>query len=254
MTRVTANSLTLAELADLLDGTFSGPAGKSITAVAGLAQADSTDLSFYHSKRYKKEFERSRAGAILVPFGTPEENGRPLIWVKEPYTAFAIVAEILRPKNQLDPHLDKHAHIDPSASIDPTAHIEAFAWIGPMVRIGPRTHIESHVRIGSNTTIGADCHLMAGVVGRAGCRLSDGVILNPNSVIGADGFGYAASPKGHRKLPQLGSVTISNNVELGVASCVDRGALNDTIVGEGVKTDNFVQIGRVHFCGVPCSK
>ncbi len=144
--------------------------------------------------------------------------------------------------------------VHPSAVVDATAHIDPTASIGPLcvvgagARIGPRTRLTTHVAIGHDTVIGADCHVLAGARVLHACTLGDRVIIHPNAVIGADGFGYVPTARGLSKVPHVGTVVLEDDVEIGANSCVDRAKFGETRVGMGSKIDNLVQIA--HNCNV----
>jgi UDP-3-O-[3-hydroxymyristoyl] glucosamine N-acyltransferase len=156
------------------------------------------------------------------------------------------------------PGISPHAAVDSSARIDPTAQLGAFASVGPGSVVGAGTVLHDGVRLGAGVTVGAGCLLYQNVVVREGCMLGDRVILQPGVVIGGDGFGYAtdlvgdgAGPR-HFKIPQVGTVVVEDDVEIGANSCVDRAALGVTRIGRGSKIDNLVQIGHNVVVGPLC--
>lgn len=148
--------------------------------------------------------------------------------------------------------------IHASAVVDPSAMIDASAWIGPMcvvganVRIGARTILAASVTVGDGTTVGADCRLMAGARVLHACTIGDRVLIHPNGVIGADGFGYVPTARGLAKMPHVGTVVIESDVEIGANSCVDRAKFGETRVGQGTKIDNLVQVAHNCVIGKHC--
>jgi UDP-3-O-[3-hydroxymyristoyl] glucosamine N-acyltransferase len=211
--------MTAAEIAKLLNAEVEGDGSIEITGLASLETADEGDLAFTDSL----EHATTRASCLLAPLNY-EGSASSLIRVKNPKLAFALVAEKM--------------HARPSGFIHPSATVSEKASIGADVAIA------SGVFIGDDVTIGDGCVLHANVVVERGCTISNNVILHAGVVIGADGFGYVRDAERHLKFPQIGTVVIEDNVEIGANTCVDRGALGETRIGEGTKIDNLVQIAH----------
>ncbi|MCS7021259.1 MAG: UDP-3-O-(3-hydroxymyristoyl)glucosamine N-acyltransferase [Gemmataceae bacterium] len=240
---------TLQQVAEWVNGEVQGDGSISIYGARSLHEAGPGDITFLESDKHWGAWERSRASAAIVP-RTLTGNGRPIIRVSDPLTAFIEVVQRLRatPAGAYQPM------IHPTACIDPTA------VLGPEVSVGP------YVVIGAGTIVGARCTLHAGVVIGRNCRLGDDVVLYPHvvlydqtvigqrviihahAVIGADGFGYRTQQGKHMKVPQLGWVEIEDDVEIGAGSTIDRGTFEATRVGQGTKIDNLVMIG--HNCRI----
>ncbi|HCS12395.1 MAG TPA: UDP-3-O-(3-hydroxymyristoyl)glucosamine N-acyltransferase [Zetaproteobacteria bacterium] len=242
---MTNRALTLGEAARVVSGSLHH-AGEDdvVTGVNTLAEADATQVSFLANRKYAKDFAASKAGVILLAGETLPEAARPLIRVKDPYLAFAL--------------LQRHFHPDVLASGQrhPSAVIDASARLAPDVDVGAQVVIGANVSIAAGSRIGAACVLEDGAqIGEncllhsrstigADCVLGNRVIIQVGAVIGSDGFGYAWSGREHLKIPQVGRVVLEDDVEIGANTCIDRGAIGDTVIRRGVKLDNLIQIGH----------
>lgn len=240
-------SFTLAELAKLTGANLSETADPAmrITDVAPLDAADSHKVSFLDNPKYVDAFSRSQAGACFV--ATKHAGKAPadmaLLLSENPYLAYALAATAFYPAPVSNAKIAPQAVIHESATIGSGCEIGAGAVISENAVIGdncviaPNAVIGSGVTIGNHTRIGAGCAITHALIGSK-------VILHPNVSIGQDGFGFARSPQGAVKVPQLGRVIIEDDVEIGAGSTVDRGAGPDTVIGYGTKIDNLVQIGH----------
>jgi UDP-3-O-[3-hydroxymyristoyl] glucosamine N-acyltransferase len=168
-----------------------------------------------------------------------------ILAVQEPYSAFLDTLPLFYEEPSSKPGISPSAHVDPTACIDPTASIGPLCVIGANVTIGARCVVHANVTLGDSCCIGESTVLHSGVVVGEYSVLGSHCTVHCNSVIGADGFGYIPDKKrGLRKVPQVGSVVIGNDVEIGANSCIDRGAIGTTVIGPGTKIDNLVQIGH----------
>lgn len=251
-----ASSLTLAGLAELVGGKIlRGDHAARFTGLSALDGADPGDVSFLGNEKYYPQFLTTRAGAVLVPAGVgdgPEATA--LVVVENPTLAFSAVVgrfiEISR----------SHSFgIHPKAFVDPTAQLNADkvsvlpgAVIMAGAIIGDGTVVGANCFIGENAVIGCDCKLMAGTTVRERCTLGHRVVLQPGVVIGSDGFGYELSNEKHVKIDQVGIVQIGDDVEIGANTTIDRARFGKTIIGEGTKIDNLVQIGHNCVIGKHC--
>ena len=161
-----------------------------------------------------------------------------------PYATYARIAALLHPESRGTPGAHPTAVIDESAQVADSASIGAHAVIGPRARVGERTQIGPGCTIATDASVGADCILHPRVSVGAGCEVGNRVRMHSGVVIGADGFGFARDGAGWTKVPQLGRVRVGDDVEIGANTTIDRGAIEDTVVGEGVKLDNQIQIGH----------
>ncbi len=241
-----AEGLLASALANHLGGQLEGP-DRTIRAVAGLAQAGPDDCSFLANPRYKRPYLSTRAGLVLVPREAPpaRPGGPSLVRLADPYLGFARAAALLHPRQRLPPEVHPSAVIHPSARVE-TCRIEAFVVISEGVQVGEGCHLEPGVWLGPGVRLGRDCHIGAHAAVLGGAILGDRVWLNPGAVVGAEGFGFAPGPDIPEKIPQLGSVEIGDDVELGANTTVDRGTLpgQATRVARGARLDNLVQIGH----------
>ena len=221
---------------------------KTISAIAGLAEAKPGDLSFRGNPKYKAEVTSSKASVLLLPLNYEGLPGTDQVYylVDNPSVALAKlcskIEQNLWPKPA--PGIHPTAWISPEATVSKLATIGAQCVVEAGVVIGDYTHLHGQVFVGRGSCIGAHCWLMPGVVISADCVLKDRVRLQPGAIIGSDGFGYEFVGGKHEKVPQVGNVTLENEVEIGANSTVDRARFSGTVIGEGTKIDNLVQIGH----------
>ncbi len=243
--------LPLAELAELIGARLVGDGERVISGVAPLAEAGPTDLSFVENPRYLTDLAQTRAAAVLcaAKYMTRVPSGIAVLEAREPYRAFAKAIGVFYPEALKLPGpvhgtgISPAAHVDPAALLEAGVTVEPGAVIGAEARIGAGTVIAAGAVVGSRVTIGRDCHIGAKVVLQH-TLIGNRVIIHPGVSIGQDGFGFAMGPGGHLKVPQIGRVVIQDDVEIGANSTIDRGSIRDTVVGEGTKIDNQVQIGH----------
>ena len=236
------------ELAAWLEAPWEGEGDREIRRVAPLEDAGDEDLSFVSNGRSLKQASVSRAACLLVPNDFVNEASRTIIRTSDPRAAVA------RAIPKLHPHLDPPAGIHPTAVLGPGAVISKGVAIGPLVTLGAGVHIGEGTFIGAGCVIGDHVHmghhcvLHPRVTLYHDITLGHHVILHSGCVIGADGFGFVMAGGEYQKFPQVGRVTIGDQVEIGANSCVDRAALGVTSIGEGSKLDNLVHIA--HNCRI----
>ena len=241
-------SFSLAELAGRFGGTVLGDAAVRIRQVAPLESAGPGELSFLASRKYQKLLSTTRAAAVLLPEDAAAATQLPRIVCKNPYATYARIATLINPEHRpaagihARAVIDAQAKVAPSASVGPCAVVEAGAEIGDGVVIG------AHCFVGERARIGSHSRLHPNVTVYHDCLIGERVILHSGAVIGADGFGMAMDDGRWLKIPQIGRVVIGDDVEVGASTTIDRGALDDTIIEEGVKLDNQIQIG--HNCHI----
>lgn len=239
---------TVAELAAICEGELSGDGEFVITGANALESAKETELSFVASNKAITLARSSRAGCLLVP-GDFGENGRwALIRVANPRVAFVRALASLYPQSRHEAGIHPTASVASSARISETASVGAFVTIGEHTVIGEGSVIGSHCSIGRSVQIGDGTVLRPKVTLYDGVRIGSRVLLHSGCVIGADGFGFALVQDHYEKFPQVGTVEIEDDVEIGANSCVDRAALGVTRVGQGTKLDNMVHIA--HNCQI----
>lgn len=249
-------SYTIQEINEILKGEIVGNTFQSITAPEQLEAANESEISFIGNKKYEKFWPASKACAAVVNEDIAIEPGadRAFIKVKNADLAMSQVLELFAPPTPLF-SIDIHpsAVIDPTATICNGVRIGAGCYIGPKVIIGDNTTIYPNVTILDECTIGKNTVIWSGTVIRERCHIGNDCILHPNATIGADGFGFRPDPqRGLVKIPQIGNVIIGNSVEIGANSCVDRGKFSSTVLGDGCKIDNLVQIGHNSKLGKFC--
>lgn len=241
-------SYTIEEINAVLQGEIVGNASCKITAPEQLEAATDTEISFIGSKKYEKFWNDSKACVAVVNQDISIEPGenRAFIKVKNADLAMSQVLELFAPAPPVF-EVDIHptAVIDKSATIGNGTRIGAGCYIGPNVKLGENITIYPNVTILDECSVGKNTVIWSGAVVRERCHIGAYCILHPNCSIGADGFGFRPCPeKGLVKIPQIGNVIIGNGVEIGANSCVDRGKFSSTVLGDGCKIDNLVQIGH----------
>jgi UDP-3-O-[3-hydroxymyristoyl] glucosamine N-acyltransferase len=229
------------EIADLLSGTLIGDPNIEIGSVADIETAGPEQIAFYQGKG---ALPGTRAGCVIVPTEIDAREVASVIVVKDPKLAFAQAAAVLHPGKKTAPGVHPTAMIAPTAALGNDVFIGAFVSIGENSKIGSGSQAMAGVSVGSDVSIGHNCILHPNVTVESNCILGDGVILHAGVVIGADGFGYVRDRTGYIKFPQIGTVVIENDVEIGANTCIDRGALGETRIGEGTKIDNLVQVAH----------
>jgi UDP-3-O-[3-hydroxymyristoyl] glucosamine N-acyltransferase len=251
---VTPGSLTAQAVADLVGGRLLGDGDLRIGMVRSLDRAGPDALSFAVSSRYAADLRASRAGAVLVPEELAGEVAGPRtrIVVGDPYGALARVLHALFPGSSSTPGIDPTARIGTGAELGDGVSIGAFAVLGRNVRLGARSRLAQHVMLGDGVIVGEDTDIGPGVVCYAGSQVGSRVVLKAGAVIGGDGFGYLWDGKGHARIPHVGGCILQDEVEVGSNTCIDRGSIDDTIVGRGTKLDNLVQVGHNVRIGERC--
>ena len=233
--------MKLGEIADFLRGEFKGDGNIEIFRVAAFETAGTGDIAFVE----KPEGEiSSGASCLIVP--TDFEGGSDLSFIKvaNPKLAFSQIAAVLHPPKSRQSKIHASAVISDNAQIGTDVFIGAFTCIGDNSVIGDGAQLHAGAKVGDSVKIGKNCVLHPNVFVEDGCTLGNNVILHAGAVIGADGFGYVRDADSYVKFPQIGTVVVEDNVEIGANSCVDRGALGETRIGEGTKIDNLVQIAH----------
>ena len=247
---------TIQEINQVLKGEIVGNTNNLITAPEQLEEAKNTEISFIGNKKYEKFWSDSKACVAVVNQDISIEPGenRAFIKVSNADLAMSQVLELFAPPMPVFAvNIHPTAVVDASATIENYTKIGAGVYIGPNVKIGENVLIYPNVTILDESTIGNHTTIWSGTVIRERCHIGSHCIVHPNATIGADGFGFRPDPeRGLVKIPQIGNVIIGNGVEIGANSCVDRGKFSSTIVGDGCKIDNLVQIGHNSKLGKFC--
>ncbi len=235
---------TLAELVRQFGGEIEGDAATAVHGINTLERAGPGDISFLTNPKYRAQLAATHAGAVIVAAADRDATPLPRIVTPNPYLYFARVTALFHPAETPPPGVHPSAVVEAGAMIDPSACIGAFVLVGAGAKIGARAVLGSHASIGHNVTLGDDVLLYPRVVIYPGCVIGDRVILHAGVVIGSDGFGLAQDRGRWVKIPQVGKVIVGSDCEIGANTTVDRGALDDTVLEEGVKLDNQIQIGH----------
>jgi UDP-3-O-[3-hydroxymyristoyl] glucosamine N-acyltransferase len=236
--------VTLGELAVRLGCELRGDPLREVDSVATLADAHPRAVAFLAESRHRAALAQTLAGAVVLDARFAAQSPVDVLISANPRAAYARIASLLYPAPPVLPGIHPTAVVAPDASIDPTAQVGALVVIGARSRVGPGTRIGSHCAIGADVTIGAHVQLIARVTLCDSVRVGDRSILHPGAVAGSDGFGFAPERGTWLKIPQVGSVRIGADVEIGANTTLDRGAIGDTVIADGVKLDNLIQVGH----------
>lgn len=243
---------TLLQLAAEIGATVDGDGGVVIERVATLDDADARAVTWVAGAKHMPRMTESRAAAFLTSPEIPRPDQRPALRAADVDGALVRLLSLLEPPPpRVAPGIHPTAHVAPDAIVDGAA-IGPNAFVGPGARIGRGTQLHAGVYVGANTTVGADCVIWPNVVIRERITIGDRVIIHANCTIGADGFGYIFREGRHLKVPQIGTVLIEDDVEIGANTTVDRAKTGETRIGQGTKIDNLVQIGHNVTVGRHC--
>jgi len=243
---------TVGELAEWLGGQAEGDASRKISGAAPIDTSAQNQIAFVDSERNLAQAMESRAGCILAPPGL-QLLGRTVIRVRNPRYGFARALELFFPRPPRSTGVHPTAQIGSNVVLDAEVEIGAHVVIGDDVRIGARSSVGAGCVLAENTTLGEDCILYPRVTLYPGTRTGSRVILHSGCVVGSDGFGYAFHEGHYYKFPQIGTVEIADDVEIGANTTIDRGALGATRIGRGTKIDNLVQIAHNVQIGENCA-
>lgn len=235
---------SLREIVERLGGEIVGDPQTTVRRVAAVESATPDSITFIADARYVAQLRSSRAGAVIVGESTRGATHLPRVVCSNPYAYFARVSALFNPAPEARPGKHPTAVIHPSAVIASDAEIGPLVIAGRNVRIGAGTIIGAGCCLGDDTRVGNHARLFANVTVYHGCTIGDRVILHSGAVIGADGFGITMDEHRWVKVPQVGGVVIGDDVEIGANTTIDRGAIEDTVIEEGVKLDNQIQIGH----------
>ena len=236
--------ITLGELAARFDCELVGDADVVIDNVAGLHNADPRSLSFLSNPRFKEQLSVTRAAAVIVRAEDADDAPSAVLISENPYAHYALMAAAIHPAPGYEPGVHPTAAVSDSAEIADSAHIAANVTIGERARIGANAYIGPGSFVGPDCIVGDDGRLIANVTFVRDVKTGLRCIFHPGTVIGADGFGNAMTPQGWVKVPQLGGVRIGNDVEIGANTTVDCGAIDDTVIEDGVRIDNLCMIAH----------
>jgi UDP-3-O-[3-hydroxymyristoyl] glucosamine N-acyltransferase len=237
-------SITLGELAVRFGCVLKGDPDVRISRVGTIERADGDSITFLANPRYKRHLANTKAAAVVLDPKLADESPVAALLASNPYATYARIASVLYPPPTAPPGLHPSASVDPAATIDQSASIGPNSVIEAGVTIGARAIVGPGSIVMTGATIGADTWLVANVTTCPGVVIGERCIFHPGVVVGSDGFGFAPDRGAWVKIPQVGSVRIGNDVEIGAKSTIDRGAIEDTVIGDGVKLDNQVHIAH----------
>jgi UDP-3-O-[3-hydroxymyristoyl] glucosamine N-acyltransferase len=239
-------TLTAADVAKAVGGRLVGDGSVEVTSIAPLDRAGAGEVSFLASARYVPLFARSRASVVLVaPELADAEGSVPArVVVDKPHEALLALLPVLYAPPTRETGVHPSARVGRGAEIGEGVIIGPYVVIGDGARVGDRAWLDSHVVVGDGVDIGADCHLHPSVVLYSGTRLGQRVQLHSGVRIGSDGFGYVFRGGVHQKIPHVGRCIIEDDVEIGANTTIDRGSIDDTVIGAGTKIDNLVHVGH----------
>ncbi|RPI12658.1 MAG: UDP-3-O-(3-hydroxymyristoyl)glucosamine N-acyltransferase [Lysobacterales bacterium] len=234
----------LAELAVRYGCELRGDPDAEVDRVATLLEATPGSLAFLANPRYRRHLATTRATAVVLDAKAADECPVNALVTPNPYATYARIAELMYPVAPFAPGRHATAAVDPGAAVDPSAWIGPQACIEAGATIGPKVYVGPGCVVLRGATIGEESKLVANVTVCEGARIGRRCLLHPGAVIGADGFGHAPDGGRYVRVPQVGSVVLGDDVDVGASSTIDRGAIGDTVVEDGVKIDNQVQIGH----------
>jgi UDP-3-O-[3-hydroxymyristoyl] glucosamine N-acyltransferase len=251
-----ARPISASEIAALTGGRLVGPGTVTVAGIAPLERAGPGDLSFLAASRYLPYFQRTSASVVLVAPAYENAAGGPetRIIVSEPHTALLVVLPVLYPQEVWAPGVHASAVVGRGTIWQEPVEIGAHAVLGREVQLGKNVRIGAGCVVGDGVAIGDDTQLFPGVTVYAGTALGKRAIVHSGAVLGSDGFGYVAGRGGeqHRKIPHVGRCLIGDDIEIGANTCVDRGSIDDTVIGSGTKIDNLVHIAHNVRIGARC--
>ena len=237
-------TFTVAELARRCNARVRGDGNITITGAAILETAGPADIAYVTSAKYHQHLATTRAGAVILASADEGLYTGTALIADNPRLCFARIASLLHVRAKFSAGTHPTAVVDKRAALAPSAWIGAHAVVGPGTVIGNNVFIGPGCYLGENARIEEDCYLAARVTVNDQCAIGKRCIVHPGAVIGSDGFGYANDGEAWVKVPQLGRVIIGDDVEIGANTTIDRGALGDTVIGNGVKLDNLIQIAH----------
>ena len=234
------------QIAEFIQGTIVGDENATVHTFAKIEEGMPGAISFLSNPKYTHYIYDTQSSIVLVnkDFTPEKEVKATLIKVDNAYESLAKLLNLYEMSKQKKTGIDPLAYIAPTAKIGENTYIGPFACVGDNAVIGDNTSLHPHATVGSGAKVGSDCILYPHATVYHDCRIGNGCILHAGSVIGADGFGFAPSPEGYEKIPQIGIVILEDNVEIGANTCIDRATMGATVIHKGVKLDNLIQIAH----------
>jgi UDP-3-O-[3-hydroxymyristoyl] glucosamine N-acyltransferase len=241
---------TLQHLATLVHGTVEGDGDIAVSGINTLEAATAGEISFYGNKRYAKQYEATRAAAVLVDNDMVRRKNLTVIRVRNPHLAFARIAALFHPRPSFPAGISPGAHVDATAQVDATCCIMAGAFVGAGAQLAAHTVLFPGVFVGERARIGSSTVVYNNSTVADRCLVGNHCIVHSGAVVGSDGFGFAFddAAMAHVKIAQAGIVRVEDDVEIGANACIDRATIGETVIGKGSKIDNLVQVA--HNCVV----
>jgi UDP-3-O-[3-hydroxymyristoyl] glucosamine N-acyltransferase len=240
--------LTLKELAGLVGGSLEGPPERVVSGLKGITEAGPSDVAFLANPKYAAALPRCQAGAVLVRPGQKVPEGLAVVRVEDPYLAYAKLLSMATARPYQAGGVHPRAFVHDTARVGREVTIHALAYVGPEAVVGDRAVLHPGVHVGEGARVGEDTVLHPNATVYHGCSVGARCIIHAGTVIGSDGYGFVPEGEGYFKIPQVGTVQIDDEVELGALNSVDRAATGRTWIQSGVKTDNMVHIA--HNCTI----
>lgn len=237
---------TALEIARLVDGRVEGDPGATFSSFAKIEEAGNGDLTFLANPKYSHYIYDTKASAVLVSdtFVAEKPVNATLIRVKDPYATLAELMTMVKNSRPRRTGREQPSYIADDAQVADDIYLGAFAYIGSGAKVGARSLVYPQVYVGDGVEIGEDCIIYAGARIYPGCKIGNRCIIHAGAVIGSDGFGFAPTPHGFEKIPQIGNVTLEDDVEIGANTTIDRATMGSTRIGRGTKLDNLIQVAH----------
>ena len=234
------------QIAEYIQGTIVGDENATVNTFAKIEEGIPGAISFLSNPKYTHYIYDTQSSIVLVnkDFTPEKEVKATLIKVDNAYESLAKLLNLYEMSKPKKTGIDPLAYISPTAKIGENTYIGPFACVGDYAEVGDNTSLHPHATVGSGAKVGNDCILYPHATVYHDCRIGNGCILHAGSVVGADGFGFAPSPEGYEKIPQIGIVILEDNVEIGANTCIDRATMGATVIHKGVKLDNLIQIAH----------
>ena len=234
------------QIAEFIQGTIVGDENATVHTFAKIEEGMPGAISFLSNPKYTHYIYDTQSSIVLVnkDFEPEKEIKATLIKVDNAYESLAKLLNLYEMSKPKKTGIDPLAYIAPTAKIGQNVYIAPFACVGDNAEIGDNTSLHPHATVGSGAKVGSNCILYPHVTVYHDCRVGNNCILHAGSVVGADGFGFAPSPEGYEKIPQIGIVILEDTVEIGANTCIDRATMGATIIRKGVKLDNLIQIAH----------
>jgi len=238
---------TASQIAEFISGRIIGDKDTVITGVSPIERGERGHLSFVAQEKFVSYLQNTHCAVLIVSNKLIDENTSypsTIIAVEDAYLSFQVLMNLYQKLQKRKEGIEEGSSIDQTVVLGEDVYIGAFTYLAEKVKVGDGTQIFPHVYVGQHVKIGKNCQIFSGVRIYDYCVIGDNTIIHSNTVVGSDGFGFQPTKEGYQKIPQLGNVVIENNVEIGANCTIDRGTIGSTVIGEGTKIDNLIQIAH----------